>query len=188
MLVLLAAAGAVLGEVDRHPARVDELDALRVVDARPGGEVAAALLLVGVGHDVGPCQGQPGLGHHPRARGPEEEPAAAGQHGWAATSVRQRDLQEAQRRGALHQQAQGPPGGGHPLRLRLHIPRNHRPRLDQDLAPRPRPMIRGAGASGVRRRHSSPRARGSRLRAGSAAPHCRAGTCRRGCGDGARRR
>ena len=49
-----------------------------------------------------------------------------------------------------HQQAQGPPGGGHPLRqTRLHIPRNHRPRLDQDLAPRPRPMIRGTGSSPV---------------------------------------
>ena len=35
-----------------------------------------------------------------------------------------------------HQQAQGPPGGGHPIRqTRLHLPRNHRPGLDQDLAP-----------------------------------------------------
>ena len=62
--------------------------------------------------------------------------------------VRPRDLQAAQRRRTRHQQAQGPPGGGHPLRqTRLHVPRNHRPRLDQDLAPRPRPMIRGTGSN-----------------------------------------
>ena len=32
---------------------------------------------------------------------------------------------------------------------RLHLPRNHRPCLNQDLAPRPRPMIRGTGPSGA---------------------------------------
>ena len=60
-------------------------------------------------------------------------------------------LQAAQRRRARDQQAQGPPRGGHPLRqTRLHVPRNRRCRLDQDLAPRPRPMIRGTGSSPTR--------------------------------------
>src|SRR4051812_6069428 len=90
----------------------------------------------------------PDPGHHPRTRRPEEEPAPPRRQGRAATGVRPRNLQAAQRRRTRHQQAQSPPGGGHPLRqTRLHVPRNHRPRLDQDLAPRPRPMIRGTGSS-----------------------------------------
>jgi hypothetical protein len=44
--VVLAPAGAILGDVDRHPARVGELDALCVVHPGPGCALAAALLTV----------------------------------------------------------------------------------------------------------------------------------------------
>ena len=88
-----------------------------------------------------------------------------GSSGGAATGVRRRAVQAAQRGRTGDQQAQGPLGGRHSLRqTRLHVPRNHRRRLDPDLAPRPRPMIRGTG--------SSAHLRGRRVRVASSSRNC----------------
>ncbi len=110
-------------------------------------------------------------GHHSRTRRPAGSPPTTGQRRRAATAIRRRELQAAQHRRAVHQQAEGLPGGGHPLRqTRPHLPRQHRCRLDQNLAARPRPMIQGTGPS--RQPHAPGRrpARPVAHRAGGAGP------------------
>src|SRR5699024_3530908 len=61
VLVLLRGERAVLGEVHRAPARTGGCQALVPVAARTRRRVAAALLRVGVGNDVGPHLRQPPL-------------------------------------------------------------------------------------------------------------------------------
>ena len=90
----------------------------------------------------------PDQDHHPRARQSTNQPATSRPQRRTATTVRPRNLQAAQHRRARHQQTQGLPGRGHPIRqTRLHVPRNHRYRLDQNLAPRPRSVIHGTRPS-----------------------------------------
>jgi hypothetical protein len=84
-----------------------------------------------------------------RAGRPARQPSPTGQPGRPTTGVRPRRLQGSQHRGAGDQQAQGLPGGGHPLRqTRLRLPRNHRRGIHQDLAPGPSHMIYGTGSNG----------------------------------------
>jgi Putative transposase of IS4/5 family (DUF4096) len=80
--------------------------------------------------------GHPGV--HPRACRPTSPSRPARPTRQPATHLRRRDLQVAQRRGALHQQAQATPGRCHPLRqARVHVPGNRRRSTHQDLAARP---------------------------------------------------
>ena len=93
--------------------------------------------------------GHPGV--HPRACRPTSPSRPARPTRRPATHLRRRDLQAAQRRGALYQQAQATPGRRHPLRqARVHVPGSRGRSIHQDLAPRPgfliqigRALIRG---------------------------------------------
>ena len=92
------------------------------------------------------------------ARRPTGQPAASGPQRRPATTVRHRNLQAAQHRRARHQQAQGLPRRSRPIRqTRLHVPRNHRCCLHQNLASRSRPVIHRTGP-----RRRTPRGRSTR--------------------------
>jgi hypothetical protein len=117
--------------------------------ARPRTRPCQVLGLLQPGHPLSPAA-MSDQRRDPGARRPAGQPATPEPQGRAAPGLRPTQLQAAQRRRARHQQAQGPPRGWPPATTSaLHVPRNHRRRLDQNLAPRPRLMIHGTGSNRV---------------------------------------